>query len=103
MRSTLAVVGLAVLLLTLVPIAQQKPDPRNQPGAPITVYAPEQHDLYDGHFVLPANRIYMVGGLTDPAGWGHRDTPEDSPQQNPKNTPNREVFMHFFGMEITWK
>jgi hypothetical protein len=26
-----------------------------------------------------------------------------SPQQNPKNKPNREVFMHFFGMEITWK
>ena len=54
-------------------IAQQKPDPRNQPGAPITIYAPEQHDLYDGHFVLSANRIYMVGGLTDPAGWDHMD------------------------------
>ena len=26
-----------------------------------------------------------------------------SPQQNPKNTPAREVFMHFFGMEVTWK
>ena len=26
-----------------------------------------------------------------------------SPQQNPKNTPAREVFLHFFGMEITWK
>jgi hypothetical protein len=26
-----------------------------------------------------------------------------SPQQNPKNRPNREVFMHFFGMEVTWK
>jgi hypothetical protein len=26
-----------------------------------------------------------------------------SPQQNPKNKPNREVFMHFFGMEVTWK
>jgi hypothetical protein len=24
-----------------------------------------------------------------------------SPQQNPKNRPNREVFMHFFGMEVT--
>src|SRR4029453_5041321 len=38
-----------------------------------TVYAPEQHDLYDGHFVLSANRIYMVGGLNDPAGWDHLD------------------------------
>jgi hypothetical protein len=26
-----------------------------------------------------------------------------SPQQNPKNRPNRQVFLHFFGMEITWK
>jgi len=26
-----------------------------------------------------------------------------SPQQNPKNKPNREVFMHVFGMEVTWK
>ena len=26
-----------------------------------------------------------------------------SPQQNAKNTPNREVFLHAFGMEVTWK
>jgi hypothetical protein len=26
-----------------------------------------------------------------------------SPQQNPKNKPNREVFLHCFGMEVTWK
>lgn len=26
-----------------------------------------------------------------------------SPQQNAKNRPNREVFAHFFGMEVTWK
>jgi hypothetical protein len=25
------------------------------------------------------------------------------PQQNPKNKPNREVSMHLFGMEVTWK
>ena len=24
-------------------------------------------------------------------------------QQNPKNRPNGEMFMHFFGMEVTWK
>jgi hypothetical protein len=62
MRRTLFLVVLAVTLLALTSIAQQKPDPRNQPGAPITVYAPDQHDLYDGHFVLSANRIYRVGG-----------------------------------------
>ena len=26
-----------------------------------------------------------------------------SPQQNPRNKPNRDVFLHFFGMEVTWK
>ena len=53
--------------------AQDKPNPRQQPGAMVTMFAPEQHDLYDGHFVLSANRIYMVGGLNDPAGWDHLD------------------------------
>ena len=49
--------------------AQQQAHPRQQPGATITIFAPEQHDLYDGHYVLSANRIHMVGGLNDPAGW----------------------------------
>jgi hypothetical protein len=44
---------------------------RQQPGAEIALYAPEQHDLYDGHFVLSAGRIYQVGGLEDPPGWNH--------------------------------
>jgi hypothetical protein len=26
-----------------------------------------------------------------------------SPKQDPRNTPNREVFAHFFAMEVTWK
>src|SRR5438046_10741220 len=45
--------------------------PRRQPGADITLYAPEQHDLYDGHFVLSAYRVYQVAGLHDDAGWNH--------------------------------
>ncbi|MGH9459587.1 MAG: hypothetical protein ACRD1X_00070 [Vicinamibacteria bacterium] len=44
---------------------------RVQPGAEITLYAPTQHDLYDGRFVLAASRIYRVGGLEDPPGWDH--------------------------------
>lgn len=79
----------------------------------ITIYAPDQHDLYDGLFTISAGRIYMVGGVNDPPGWDHMDNavatvkPVDfcirSPQQNPANRPNRDVFMHFFGMEVTWK
>ena len=53
--------------------AQQAPNPRQQPGAAVHIYAPEQHDLYDGHFVISANRIHMIGGLNDPEGWDHLD------------------------------
>ncbi len=39
--------------------AQQAPaaNPRQQPGATVTMYEPDQHDLYDGHFVLSAGRV----------------------------------------------
>lgn len=53
--------------------AQQPANPRQQPNAAITIFAPDQHDLYDGRFVLSANRIYMVGGLNDSPGWDHFD------------------------------
>ena len=53
--------------------AQQPPNPRQQPGGTITMFAPEQHDLYDGHYIMAAGRIYMVGGLNDPTGWDHLD------------------------------
>lgn len=45
--------------------------PRSQPGADMTVYTPEQHDLYDGRFVLSGGRIYQVGSLDDAPGWDH--------------------------------
>jgi hypothetical protein len=54
-------------------VAAQQPNPHQQPGATVTLCSPEQHDLYDGHYILSANRIHMVGGLNDPAGWDHMD------------------------------
>ena len=66
-------VALACVSLATALSAQQSPAPRQQPGAGIHIFAPEQHDLYDGHFVLSAGRIYMVGGLNDPPGWDHMD------------------------------
>ena len=42
-----------------------------QPGAEMTFYSPEQHDLYDGHFVISAGRIHQVGSLDDEPGWNH--------------------------------
>lgn len=64
--------GAAVLAAGAI-AAQQAPNPRQQPGAGIHIYAPEQHDLYDGHFILSATRLYMVGALNDPEGWDHLD------------------------------
>ena len=70
MRTPVLVLGL--VLGTIVAAAQQ-PNPRQQPGAGITMFAPEQHDLYDGHFVLSTGRLYMVGSLNDAPGWDHMD------------------------------
>ena len=69
-RTALVVVVAAVSYRAL---HAQQSTPRRQPGADITLYAPEQHDLYDGHFVLSATRVYMVGSLKDAAGWNHMD------------------------------
>src|SRR5687767_11308584 len=69
----LAVSSILSASLATVVNAQQPANPRQQPGATITMFAPEQHDLYDGHFVLSANRIHMIGGLNDAPGWDHLD------------------------------
>jgi hypothetical protein len=67
------VISAIAIVIASVVVSAQQPNPRQQPGATITMFAPEQHDLYDGRFVLSANRIYMVGGLNDPPGWDHLD------------------------------
>ncbi len=72
-RISVAAMILAVSAVLTWRVTAQQPNPRQQPGATITLYAPEQHDLYDGHFVLSANRIHMVGALNDPPGWDHID------------------------------
>lgn len=69
-RMSLLCVLAAVIALT-PQLAGQEATPRRQPGADIALYAPEQHDLYDGRFVLSAGRIYQVGRLDDPPGWDH--------------------------------
>jgi len=66
-------IGLLALIVSASALAAQQPNPRQQPGATVTMYAPDQHDLYDGHFVISANRVYMVGSLNDPPGWNHMD------------------------------
>ena len=64
---------LLALLVTGALAQQAPPNPRQAQGAGMHIYAPDQHDLYDGHFVVSAGRIYMIGGLNDPEGWDHLD------------------------------
>ncbi len=49
--------------------AQPQPNPRQQPGAMITMYAPEQHDLYDGHYVMSAEP-HLHGRRLAAIPWG---------------------------------
>lgn len=69
----IALVMVSLVLSGVLGAAQQAVNPRQQPGAQVHIFAPDQHDLYDGHFVISANRIYMVGGVNDPEGWDHLD------------------------------
>ena len=74
------------------------------------------YDNYEIHFMITQGirdrktlRVnYPMANKEQPAGEVNPATQQidfyiRSPQQNPKNKPNREVFMHFFGMEVTWK
>ena len=45
--------------------------PRTQPGTDMGIYAPDQHPLYDGHFVVSGNRVHQVGTLDDASPWDH--------------------------------
>lgn len=47
------------------------PRARHQPGTEMGLYTPEQHDLYDGRFILTGARVYQVGTLSDAAPWDH--------------------------------
>ena len=35
------------------------------------LYSPEQHNLYDGRYVLTGGTIYQVGTLSDESAWDH--------------------------------
>jgi hypothetical protein len=67
--------SILMMLIASTPLAAQQAqiDPRQQPAGAMRIFAPDQHDLYDGRFVMSANRIHMIGGLNDPEGWDHLD------------------------------
>ncbi len=39
----------------------------------MTLYAPQQHELYDGRFNIVGRRIYQAGTLDDLSPWDHMD------------------------------
>ena len=61
----------SILMVGAVVAAQQPANPVNNPGHRSRCLRPNS-TIYDGHYILSANRIYMVGGLNDP-GWDHMD------------------------------
>jgi hypothetical protein len=46
---------------------------RMQPGTTMGMYAPQQHELYDGRFKLIGRNIYQAGTLNDTSPWDHMD------------------------------
>ena len=51
--------------------AQPERGARLQPGTQLGIYLPEQHDLYDGRFIITGQRVYQVGTLSDASPWDH--------------------------------
>lgn len=55
------------------PLEPEVPEPgaRTQPGTGMALYTPEQHDRYDGRFIIAGNNVHQVGTLDDESGWDH--------------------------------
>lgn len=62
---------LILLVSSSIASAQETRGPRMQPGTKMGLYTPEQHELYDGHFVIGGSRIYQAGTLEDRSPWDH--------------------------------
>jgi len=75
-------IGLVVLINAACSVStpQATPEPdlvaltpgaRSQPDTMMGIYTPEQHDLYDGRFVISGSRIFQAGTLNDDSPWDH--------------------------------
>lgn len=51
--------------------AQAAPERAGQPGTTLGIYAPDQHPLYDGRFIITGSKVYQVGRLDDASPWDH--------------------------------
>jgi hypothetical protein len=62
---------LAFVATAVIPQAQPQRGPRSQPETAMGMYAPNQHELYDGRFIIRGTRIYQAGTLNDASPWNH--------------------------------
>jgi len=61
----------ALLCWSSLAFAQADRGPRTQPETGMGLYAPNQHELYDGRFRITGTRIFQAGTLNDPSPWDH--------------------------------
>ena len=66
-----SVVCLMILFLASCSPPEAERGPRVQPDTTMGIYAPGQHELYDGRFDIRATRFYQVGTLNDESPWDH--------------------------------
>ncbi len=65
------IVALGSFAFVIGASAQTERGPRSQPDTGMGLYAPSQHELYDGRFVIRGSRIYQAGALNDESPWDH--------------------------------
>ena len=51
---------------------------RSQPDTLMGIYAPSQHELYDGEFHITGRNIYQAGALNDAPPWDHMGDAADN-------------------------
>lgn len=71
MQRQLCLLTACLLLCAATTTAQSERGARSQPDTAMGLYTPEQHELYDGHFVIRGTKIYQSGTLNDKSPWDH--------------------------------
>ena len=72
MKTLLALLALILLAGCDSDMAPER-TARMQPETTMGMYAPGQHELYDGRFNIVGRNIYQAGSLNDPSPWDHMD------------------------------
>lgn len=67
------VITVVIVLYAAASAGQDQRGPRQQPETAMGLYAPEQHELYDGRFIISGSNIHQAGALDDESPWDHMD------------------------------